>query len=321
MARHGKAHGHSHGHFWLAGLPALAAGLFLMIYMPTLPVVSGTMLLFAGFHIVGGLIVLATLFLAGGGKLARRFVRSDPSDYDFGWAPAWLYGPWVAAAIAISAAGAIQVAAPRWWPLAQLATQLSACFFAGGLVARTATRRDDAVLPMVDLLRDGKTVLDAGCGAGRTCIALGRASAVIEITALDRFDSDYIEGGGQKLLERNLRLAGLTSRVKIEHGDLTALPFAEARFDAAISAHAIDHLGPHKLTGLTEIRRVLKPGGRFLLIVWVPGWTMFALANVFSFWLAPKRAWRRMAEEAGFERLDEGMLNGYWFALLGRPAA
>ena len=42
MARHGKAHGHSHGHFWLTGLPALAAGLFLMIYMPTLPVVSGT---------------------------------------------------------------------------------------------------------------------------------------------------------------------------------------------------------------------------------------------------------------------------------------
>ena len=83
MARHGKAHGHSHGHFWLAGLPALAAGLFLMIYMPTLPVVSGTMLLFAGFHIVGGLIVLATLFLAGGGKLARHQQAALASGGDF----------------------------------------------------------------------------------------------------------------------------------------------------------------------------------------------------------------------------------------------
>lgn len=319
MARHGKAHGHPHSHFWLAGLPALAAGLFLMVYMPTLPAVSGTLLLFAGFHVIGGLIVLATLFLSVGGRLARRLVPRQ-AGYDFGWSPGWLYGPWIAANIAASAAVAIEVAAPRWWPLALLAMQLSACCFAGGLVARATTRRDDAVLPMVDLLRDGKTVLDAGCGAGRTCIALGRASDRIDITALDRFDSDYIEDGGRKLLESNLRLAGLTPRVRIERGDLTELPFAEASFDAAVSAHAIDHLGRQKLKGLSEVRRVLKPGGRFLLIVWVPGWTMFAFANLFSFFLAPKRAWRRMAEEAGFEKLDEGMLNGYWFALLGKPA-
>lgn len=70
---------------------------------------------------------------------------------------------------------------------------------------------------------------------------------------------------------------------------------------------------------MREILRVLKPGGRFLLIVWVPTWTMFAIANVLALFLAPKRSWRRMAAGAGFVLGDEGMFNGSWFALLEKP--
>jgi SAM-dependent methyltransferase len=199
---------------------------------------------------------------------------------------------------------------------------LAAAFFAGGLVTRVSGRYDAAVLPMVDLLaRLDPQVLDGGCGAGRTTVALGRACSGARIVALDRFDSDYIEGGGRQLLERNLRLAGLTSRVEIAHGDLTALSFPDATFDATISAHAIDHLGELAPTALGEMRRVLKPGGRFLLIVWVPGWTMFAVANVLSFGLATRGSWLRMATDAGFVIADEGRFNGTWFAVLRKPEA
>jgi SAM-dependent methyltransferase len=113
----------------------------------------------------------------------------------------------------------------------------------------------------------------------------------------------------------------MSARVAIEKGDLTALPFADKAFDAAVSAHAIDHLGSRTERALREIRRVLKPGGRFLLIVWVPGWTMFAIANLLALALRPKRAWRRMAAQAGFALRDEGVFNGYWFALLEKSAA
>jgi hypothetical protein len=176
MARRDGGRTQSHNHFWLLGLLALAAGLLMMIYVPSLPAVSGTILLFAGFHIIGGLIVLATLYLAAGAPWMRRRAAAK-AGFDFGWAPAWLYGPWVAANIAAPAGVAIEVAAPSWWPLANAAILLSACCFASGLVARMAARYDHAVLPMVDLLRSGEEmVLDAGCGAGRTSIALGRAS-------------------------------------------------------------------------------------------------------------------------------------------------
>jgi precorrin-6B methylase 2 len=83
-------------------------------------------------------------------------------------------------------------------------------------------------MPMVDLLSgESDLALDGGCGAGRTTVALGRALKKGRIVALDRFDSDYIEGGGRALLERNLR----ARRARRARGDqarrLTHLPFPD----------------------------------------------------------------------------------------------
>jgi SAM-dependent methyltransferase len=305
---------------WLVGLIGLAAGLALLIYVPTLPAISGAVLAFAGFHIIGALVSVASLYVMANGRILRRLRTRRATRFDFGWALAWTYGPWIAATISAAAAVAVQLAAPPWWPLATLATLLAAAFFAGGLVTRASGRYADAVLPMVDLLsaQQGR-ILDAGCGAGRTTIALGRACRSVRIVALDRFDSDYIEGGGQDLLEQNIRLAGLAEQVEIKRGDLTALPFDDASFDAAVSAHAIDHLGAQTGTALLEMRRVLKPGARFLLVVWAPGWTMFVVANVLSLALTPMRAWRRMAADAGFAIADEGRFNGNPFLVLRKP--
>lgn len=313
---------HTHSHMWLVGVLGLSAGLLLLIYVPSLPAVSRTLLFFAGFHLVGAVVLGASLYVMAGNKLMRRLHGRQTIRFDFGWTPAWTYGPWIAALIVMAAAVALQLVASAWWPLAMLLVLLAASFFAGGLVTRASSRYADAVLPMVDLLpADDGIVLDGGCGGGRTTVALGRALRNAHIVALDRFNSDYIEFGGKPLLQQNLRLANLTERVEIRPGDLTALPFEDVSFDAAVSAHAIDHLGSQTETGLSEILRVLKPGARFLLIVWVPGWTMFAVANVLSLFLSSKRKWRRLAKSVGFTIHDEGTFNGNWFAVLQKPEA
>ncbi len=54
----------------------------------------------------------------------------------------------------------------------------------------------------------------------------------------------------------------------------------------------VDHLGKNKAKALGELHRVLKPGGRLLLALWVPNWPMFAVANVFSLFLTPPRTWK-----------------------------
>jgi len=315
--------GRNHGHMIWVGVGGIAAGAALMIYVPSLRPVSNVLFLFAGFHLVGAAVVLASLYLLAGRRISRWFapaLAQREARFDFGWAPAWTHGPWIASLVLAATAVALQVTAPAWWPAAMAATLFAAAFFAGGLVARSAGRYEHAVLPAVDLLSgDDNLVLDAGCGAGRTTIAVGRAFKKARIVALDRFDADYIVGGGRLLLDRNLKLAKISERVSVERGDLTALPFADRGFDAVVSAHAIDHLGPQTEQGLREVRRVLKPGGRLLLIVWVPGWTMFAVANVLAFSLAPQRAWRRMAASAGLEICDEGIFNGSSFFLLKKP--
>ncbi|BAV32910.1 SAM-dependent methlyltransferase [Sulfuricaulis limicola] len=312
---------------WLVGALGVIAGLVLMVYVPSLKPVSNVLFLFAGFHLVGAVVLAASIYVMAGRGIFRRWSRrrnanDDAAKYDFGWAPAWTLGPWIAALVMASATVAVYAAAPAWWPFAFLFTLLAASFFAGALITASSTRPDHAVLPMVDLLSgESDLVLDGGCGAGRTTVALGRALKKGRIVALDRFDSDYIEGGGRALLERNLRLAALDERVEIRQGDLTQLPFPDRTFDSAVSAHAMDHLGPQIIQGLSEMRRVLKPGGRFLLVVWVPGWAMFAIASVLAFFLTGKREWKQLTNRAGFQIRDQGHFNGFWFLLLEKPAS
>jgi len=319
---------HKHGHMLWVGFVGAAAGAVLMIYVPSLKPVSSVLLLFAGFHLVGAAVLIASLYVMSPRGIVARLLPTKrfrgEAGFDFGWAPAWKYGPWIAATILGAGVIAIQVVAPAYWPIALVLTLFAASFFAGGLITQMTGRYEHALPPTVDLLSaadENKVVLDAGCGAGRTSIALVRALTKTRIVALDRFDSGYIEGGGQRLLEQNLLRAGMGKRTQVQVGDLTALPFPDRSFDAAVSAHAVDHLGQLKQQGLTEILRVLKPGGRFLLVVWVPSWAMFAIGNALSLSLAPKRALRRMAANAGFVLSDEGTFNGSWFALLQKPEA
>lgn len=313
----------THSHMWLVGVAGLCAGLVLMIYVPTLKGISSTMLLFAGFHLIGAIIALASLTMAFGRRLrfGRRPVARE-SMPDFGWAPAWTLGPLLAASVFAAAAVAMQVAAPLWWPAAAVLWWLSAACFAGSRLTLASSDPQFAPLPMVNLLQGGRgTILDGGCGAGRTTLAVASALPEATLVALDRFDSSYIEDGGRPLLERNIRLAGLEDRCRVVQGDLTDLPFEDDSFDAIVSAHAMDHLGQATDTGMREMWRVLKPGRHFLLVVWVPGWAMFAVASLLSFLLAGKGKWRARVRQLGFEPLREGSLNGYWFLLLRKPEA
>ncbi len=309
----------AHRHGWIVGLLGIIAGLALMLYVPSLNAVSNTLLFIAGFHLVGAVVLAASVYVTTRARFKKRSLKagSDEATYDFGWAPGWVFGPLIAALIMLSAAVAVQIAAPEGWPAALLLTIMAVLFFAGHVFARSAQRLDHAALPMVDLLSSpSDLVLDGGCGAGRTTITLGRAAKQARFVALDRFDANYIAGGGRALLEHNLKLANMRERVDIKEGDLTQLPFPDGVFDSAISAHAMDHLGQHKALGLGEMYRALKPAGRFLLVVWVPGWTMFSVANILSLFLTSKAGWKRMVQRVGFSIQDEGMFNGMWFLLL-----
>src|SRR5881409_958888 len=74
----------------------------------------------------------------------------------------------------------------------------------------------------------GQRVLDVGCGVGTTAIRIakdfGATAAAVDIAPL--------------MLDRaavNVHAAGLQGRVSVEHGDITALPYADATFDRVVA--------------------------------------------------------------------------------------
>lgn len=310
-----------HGHFWVFGILGIAAGLTLLIYIPTLKAIAASMVLFAAFHVVGGIVLLSTGWY-GFLRSHLRAGRTHQEKLDFGWDPGWTAGLFIAALIAFAGAVAVEVAVPACWPIAWGLLFFAASFFTGFIIMAGYRRVDFAVLPVADFLSDpDDLILDAGCGAGRTSIALSPAIGMGRIIAVDRFDASYIEDGGRALLDRNLRLAGLSERVEIRAADLTALPFPDQMFDSIISTNVFDHLGRRKQKALYEAARVLRPGGRFLLGLSVPGWAMFAIGNVLSLLLTSKRGWKKMAGRAGLQAAGAWSVNGTWFVLLAKAGS
>lgn len=193
---------------------------------------------------------------------------------------------------------------------------LSANFFTGTYVARNFTKPDNMTLPFVDLFSSNEDlILDAGCGSGRATIELSKV-ANGQIVALDLFDPKSESISNRELLKKNLKIAGRTDKVRIVQGDVTDLEFEDNTFDAAISVLLVNNLGKAKLKGLKELYRVLKRGGRILIIVPTLSLQTFAVMSIFSLILTSNKEWRSLFQQAGFSLFEEGNINfGKYFLL------
>ncbi len=111
-------------------------------------------------------------------------------------------------------------------------------------------------------IRAGERVLEVACGTGRATVDLARA-----VGPTGRLDAvDLTAAMWQKACEKIERL-GLLQRVEFRTGNARQLPFAEGTFDVLYNAYMFD-LVPAEQFGpiLVEFRRVLKPGGRLVLV-------------------------------------------------------
>jgi ubiquinone/menaquinone biosynthesis C-methylase UbiE len=102
----------------------------------------------------------------------------------------------------------------------------------------------------------GVDLLDAPCGFGRHSIPLARAG--YRVVGVDR---------SQALLDEAKSRAGDQDGPELVHADYRELPFADASFDVALNLYSsIGYLGDEEDTrALTEIGRVLRPGGRLVI--------------------------------------------------------
>jgi SAM-dependent methyltransferase len=103
----------------------------------------------------------------------------------------------------------------------------------------------------------GEAVLEIGCGHGRTLARVARTPC----SFLAGIDPSEVM---VRLARRRLRRWIEAGRAEISLAASSALPYPDARFDAALAVHVL-YFWKDPIGDLREIRRVLRPGGRLLL--------------------------------------------------------
>jgi ArsR family transcriptional regulator len=151
---------------------------------------------------------------------------------------------------------------------------------------------------LLGLLPDHWVVGDLGCGTGVLLPAL--SSAVRHVIGIDASD---------EMLTAARATAGHLGNVEVRRGSLEELPLPDASLDAAIMVLVLHHL-PSPAAALAEARRVLKPGGRLLVVDMAPHereeyrqqmghvWLGFDEAHVKRLVAQAGLEWRRYAELA-----------------------
>jgi demethylmenaquinone methyltransferase/2-methoxy-6-polyprenyl-1,4-benzoquinol methylase len=171
-------------------------------------------------------------------------------------------------------------------------------------------------------VRPGMNVLDVAGGTGDLARAFARAAGPTGTVVLTDINGDMLKVGRDRLLD-----AGLM--IPIVQCDGERLPFSDRTFDVVTVAFGLRNM-THKDAALADMCRVLRPGGRILVLEFSRVWAPLApFYDAYSFklmpWLGariaddaesyrylaesirmhpPQQELAQMMERAGFERVE-----------------
>ncbi|MBA2597840.1 MAG: methyltransferase domain-containing protein [Chloroflexia bacterium] len=150
----------------------------------------------------------------------------------------------------------------------------------------------------------GDRVLEVGCGTGEVALrARTRSGPTGSVAGIDA-SSEMIAVARQKAARANLD-------IDLRIAAVEALPFADATFDVVLSSLMMHHLPEDlKPRALAEMRRVLAPGGRLLVVDFQR--PKSRLARLSPVWLVHRRLpsgvqeLPTLLERAGFAAVASG---------------
>lgn len=126
--------------------------------------------------------------------------------------------------------------------------------------------------------RPGDRILDVACGTGDlTLLAASQVAPDGEVIGVD------ISRGMLDVASRRVANSPYRDIIRLQVGNALALPFPEGSFDGVTMGWAMRNVSSIPRT-LAEIYRVLKPGGRFLLLEAAQPKSWLARAGFFLYW-------------------------------------
>jgi demethylmenaquinone methyltransferase/2-methoxy-6-polyprenyl-1,4-benzoquinol methylase len=117
--------------------------------------------------------------------------------------------------------------------------------------------RKKGILALKDI--QPQTILDVATGTGDLALQAYRLLQPAKITGID------ISEGMMQIGRKKVAQAGLSSQINFEWQDCMNLQLPDNSFDAAMVAFGIRNF-EHLDKGLQEIHRVLRPGGKFVIM-------------------------------------------------------
>jgi len=144
-----------------------------------------------------------------------------------------------------------------------------------GEVAKLIMCEADAFMAGIDLQPEMK-VLDAACGTGNLAVIAARRGCIT--SGLD-IASNLIAQARERAEEDSLA-------IEYTEGDAEAMPYPDASFDVVVSMYGV-MFAPRPELVVSELRRVLKPGGLIALANWTPGGFIGKMFAVFARHLPP----------------------------------
>jgi ubiquinone/menaquinone biosynthesis C-methylase UbiE len=153
-----------------------------------------------------------------------------------------------------------------------------------------------------------ETVLDVPCGTGELERRLLSEWPDLQITGAD-LSPGMLRQAGEKDVE---------NRVKWIEADVVSLPLPDAAFDYVVCANSFHYFRRPK-DSLAELRRVLRPGGTFILVDWCDDYLTCKLCSLWLRWTAAAfyrthslRGCRSLLEREGFQIVDAERFRISW---------
>jgi demethylmenaquinone methyltransferase/2-methoxy-6-polyprenyl-1,4-benzoquinol methylase len=149
-------------------------------------------------------------------------------------------------------------------------------------------------------VREGSRVLDVAGGSGDLATAFARRAGVSGEVWLTDINRSMLTVGRDRLLDRG-------HIVPVAQCDAERLPFPDNYFDCVSVAFGLRNM-THKDRALAEMRRVLRPGGRLLVLEFSHVWKPLAKPyDWYSFKVLPWLGKRVADDEASYRYLAESI--------------
>jgi len=148
------------------------------------------------------------------------------------------------------------------------------------------------------------TILDIGCGGGKTIAKLAALAPSGRVYGIDYSDASV--AASQRTNKKQIDL----HRVEIRQGSVSQLPYLDAEFDLVTAVETL-FFWPDMPADMREVFRVIKPGGMFIMIAEVykgmrtkSGKHFEQYAPVMGMTLLTVDEHRHLFESVGFSRVS-----------------